>query len=571
MTCGASQRKPHTSSTETARFYTASAGCTGSQGAWEGQESEGKKQEAWELLRREGMGVATETEMKATDISESAGPAAAADLAPEAQVDEAPWQLAGAGWSSTWMMDAPDQSAWEEKLKSRAQASLQLPRRIAGTPDSGAKSPATSEPGEVMDEPISPSAEKGASQAGVLAEPGSPHTPDTPSNQRTLLGRPGQGPTPDLADAVTCDSNRQYRCHWKGCAYSTAYTSHLTVHMRVHTGEKPYRCAEPGCGYRASDCSTLKRHMLVHTGEKPYRCAWASCNYATARSGDLARHKRMHTGEKPHKCTFSGCNYAASRTCHLTEHYRIHHDGVQQPREEVEPSPEPPQRARGRGRGSATARKSAADGSVRRKRTASAGSQEPAEKKQRKPTQPPSSAPPTVSAPTRAHRPEAAKLKAKRTPKRSAAAPKTRRPAGTLPPTGALTAASARCVSPVENDVHANGVVDWGDVSADVGEEALPFLVMPEIKHEGSAATGQPVTGDTQLLSSSVLLLRETEALCDIAAAIGREEGMDVLSAEGFALSADFNVPELGGFELPGADEEDLPSDGDSMEATDTV
>merc|ERR1712146_237590 len=91
------------------------------------------------------------------------------------------------------------------------------------------------------------------------------------------------------------------------------------------------------------------------------------------------------------------------------------------------------------------------------------------------------------------------------------------------------------------------------------GEEVLPFLEMPEIKHEGSPAPAAAVTADTQILSGSTLLLRETEALCDIAAAIGREDGMaDVLSSEGFDLSADFNVPLLGGFDLPGPEKGSL-------------
>merc|ERR1712113_162884 len=77
------------------------------------------------------------------------------------------------------------------------------------------------------------------------------------------------------------------------------------------TNIKPYRCTHPGCNFRSRQKSHLTVHLRTHTGLKPFTCPWKGCRYRCNQKGDLTRHlKSKHPTEwlAGHRGKFEGSN-----------------------------------------------------------------------------------------------------------------------------------------------------------------------------------------------------------------------------------------------------------------------
>ncbi|KAK7177324.1 hypothetical protein PSPO01_16629 [Paraphaeosphaeria sporulosa] len=114
---------------------------------------------------------------------------------------------------------------------------------------------------------------------------------------------------------------KRYVCTIPDCGKAFYQKTHLDIHRRAHTGDKPFGCKT--CGQSFSQLGNLKTHERRHTGERPYTCE--ICGKSFAQRGNVRAHKNVHQQLKPFACKLDQCGKHFSQLGNLKSHQNKFH------------------------------------------------------------------------------------------------------------------------------------------------------------------------------------------------------------------------------------------------------
>ncbi|XP_041377910.1 zinc finger and BTB domain-containing protein 41-like [Gigantopelta aegis] len=114
-------------------------------------------------------------------------------------------------------------------------------------------------------------------------------------------------------------------CEFDGCSSIFVTKMKMKQHYRhVHLGIKAVKCPFEGCSYGChSKCRMDIHYNMVHLKVRSIPCTWPGCDKRFYRDTHLAVHLRIHSDEKPLSCEL--CEYRCRQRAALNWHMNKQH------------------------------------------------------------------------------------------------------------------------------------------------------------------------------------------------------------------------------------------------------